>query len=67
MPIVSRLLGRQTDARWLIGAGLLLIAASNYWMSQMNLDISPVAKNILDASQSRHASRNGLMARPRSG
>jgi DHA2 family multidrug resistance protein len=41
MPIVSRLLGRQTDARWLIGAGLLLIAASNYWMSQMNLDISP--------------------------
>ena len=41
MPIVSRLLGRQTDARWLIGAGLLLIAVSNYWMSQMNLDISP--------------------------
>jgi Major Facilitator Superfamily len=41
MPIVSRLLGRQTDARWLIGAGLLLIAISNYWMSQMNLDISP--------------------------
>jgi MFS transporter, DHA2 family, multidrug resistance protein len=41
MPIVSRLLGRKTDARWLIGAGLLLIAASNYWMSQMNLDISP--------------------------
>jgi len=41
MPIVSRLLGRQTDARWLIGAGLLLIAASNYWMSRMNLDISP--------------------------
>ncbi len=41
MPIVSRLLGRKTDARWLIGAGLLLIAVSNYWMSQMNLDISP--------------------------
>src|SRR6201997_1129297 len=41
MPVVSRLLGRQTDARWLIGAGLLLIAASNYWMSRMNLDISP--------------------------
>ena len=41
MPVVSRLLGRKTDARWLIGAGLLLIAASNYWMSQMNLDISP--------------------------
>src|SRR6201999_994354 len=37
----SRLLGLKMDARWLIGAGLLLIAASNYWMSQMNLDISP--------------------------
>jgi DHA2 family multidrug resistance protein len=41
MPIVSRLLGRKTDARWLICAGLLLIAVSNYWMSQMNLEISP--------------------------
>jgi DHA2 family multidrug resistance protein len=41
MPVVSRLLGRQTDARWLIGTGLLLIAVSNYWMSRMNLDISP--------------------------
>src|SRR6516162_1517733 len=41
MPIVSRLLGRQTDARWLIGAGLLLMAISNYWMSQMNLFVSP--------------------------
>jgi MFS transporter, DHA2 family, multidrug resistance protein len=41
MPIVSRLLGRQTDARWLIGTGLLVIAVSNYWMSQMNLNISP--------------------------
>jgi hypothetical protein len=30
-PIVSRLLGRQTDARWLIGAGLLVIAVSNYY------------------------------------
>jgi MFS transporter, DHA2 family, multidrug resistance protein len=41
MPVVSRLLGLKTDARWLIGAGLLIIAASNYWMSQMNLQISP--------------------------
>jgi DHA2 family multidrug resistance protein len=41
MPIVGFLLGRKTDARWLIAAGLLLIAASNYWMSRMNLDISP--------------------------
>ena len=41
MPVVGFLLGRQTDARWLIGAGLLLMAVSNYWMSQMNLFISP--------------------------
>jgi MFS transporter, DHA2 family, multidrug resistance protein len=41
MPFVGRALGRGTDARWLIGAGLLTMAAGNYWMSQMNLDISP--------------------------
>jgi len=41
MPVVSRMLGHKTDARWLIGAGLLLIAFSNYWMSQMNLEVSP--------------------------
>jgi MFS transporter, DHA2 family, multidrug resistance protein len=41
MPIVGFALGRKTDARWLIGAGLLLMAISNYWMSQMNLSISP--------------------------
>jgi DHA2 family multidrug resistance protein len=41
MPIVGRLLGGGTDARWMIGAGLLVMAAGGYWMSQMNLDISP--------------------------
>jgi MFS transporter, DHA2 family, multidrug resistance protein len=41
MPIVGRLLGLQTDARWLIAAGLLIMTAGNYWMSQLNLDISP--------------------------
>jgi len=41
MPIVGRLLGRGTDARWLIAAGLLFMTAGNYWMSQLNLDISP--------------------------
>jgi MFS transporter, DHA2 family, multidrug resistance protein len=41
MPVVGFMLGRKTDARWLIGAGLLLMAISNYWMSQMNLSISP--------------------------
>jgi DHA2 family multidrug resistance protein len=41
MPIVGRLIGWKMDARWLIGAGLLLMTAGNYWMSQQNLDISP--------------------------
>jgi len=41
MPVVGFTLGRKTDARWLIGVGLLLMAISNYWMSQMNLSISP--------------------------
>jgi len=41
MPIIGFMLGRKTDARWLIAAGLLLMAISNYWMSQMNLFISP--------------------------
>jgi DHA2 family multidrug resistance protein len=41
MPIVGRLIGQRMDARWLIGAGLLLMTAGNYWMSQLNLDISP--------------------------
>jgi MFS transporter, DHA2 family, multidrug resistance protein len=41
MPIVGFALGRKVDARWLIGVGLLLMAASTYWMSQLNLLISP--------------------------
>ena len=41
MPIVGRLIGLKVDARWLIAAGLLLMTAGNYWMSQLNLDISP--------------------------
>jgi DHA2 family multidrug resistance protein len=41
MPFVGRILGRGTDARWVIVAGLLTMAAGSYWMSQMNLDISP--------------------------
>ena len=41
MPFVGRALGHRTDARWLIAAGLLTMAVGNYWMSQMNLDISP--------------------------
>jgi DHA2 family multidrug resistance protein len=41
LPVVGFLLGRRLDARWLIGTGLLVVAAANYWMSQMNLAISP--------------------------
>jgi DHA2 family multidrug resistance protein len=39
--VVGALLGRGADARWLIGGGLLVMAAGAYWMSQMNLFISP--------------------------
>jgi len=41
MPIVGLSLGKGADARWLIALGLLVMAAGNYWMSQLNLDISP--------------------------
>ncbi|MGE5269336.1 MAG: DHA2 family efflux MFS transporter permease subunit [Thiohalocapsa sp.] len=41
MPVVGRLLGRRTDARWLMAFGLLIMTAGNYWMSQLNLDVSP--------------------------
>jgi hypothetical protein len=40
MPVVGFVLGRGADARWLIAAGLLVMTAGNYWMSQLNLDIS---------------------------
>jgi DHA2 family multidrug resistance protein len=38
--VVGILLGRGLDARWLIAIGLLLLAAGNFWMSQLNLEIS---------------------------
>jgi DHA2 family multidrug resistance protein len=41
MVVVSVFVGRGADARWLIAAGLLVMAAGNFWMSQMNLFISP--------------------------
>ena len=39
--IVGVLLGRGVDARYLMAAGLLTLGVGNYWMSQMNLEISP--------------------------
>jgi DHA2 family multidrug resistance protein len=41
MPFVGRSLGKGLDARWLLAGGLLIMATANYWMSQMNLEISP--------------------------
>ena len=41
MLVVGVLVGRGTDARWLIAGGLLVMAAGNYWMARMNLYISP--------------------------
>lgn len=41
MVVAGTLISRGTDARWLIAAGLLTMAAGTYWMSQMNLYISP--------------------------
>ena len=38
---VGILLTHGIDARLLIAAGLIVLAAGNYWMSQMNLTISP--------------------------
>ncbi|HEX5269238.1 MAG TPA: DHA2 family efflux MFS transporter permease subunit, partial [Gemmataceae bacterium] len=39
--VVGILLGRGADARYLVAAGLVVMAAGCYWMSQMNLYISP--------------------------
>ena len=38
---VGLLLSRGVDARYLMVAGLLTLAAGNYWMSQLNLTIGP--------------------------
>ncbi|HTQ38538.1 MAG TPA: DHA2 family efflux MFS transporter permease subunit [Pirellulales bacterium] len=35
------LLRAGADARWLIAVGLVVVGSANYWMSQMNLEISP--------------------------
>jgi DHA2 family multidrug resistance protein len=39
--IVGALLGRGVDARIPMAAGLFTVGLGNYWMSQMNLSISP--------------------------
>ena len=39
--IVGRFLGMGADARYLMAAGLLTLAAGNFWFSRLNLGISP--------------------------
>jgi DHA2 family multidrug resistance protein len=39
--VVGILLTRRVDARYLMATGLIVLAAGNYWMSQLNLSISP--------------------------
>ncbi len=39
--IVGFLLGRRVDARWLIAAGLLVLAGSNWWAAHLNLEVGP--------------------------
>jgi MFS transporter, DHA2 family, multidrug resistance protein len=39
--VVGVLLTRGVDGRYLMAAGLLVMAAGNYWMSQLNLGVSP--------------------------
>lgn len=39
--IVGALLSRGLDARYMMAAGLVTMAAGNYWMSRMNLEIGP--------------------------
>lgn len=41
MIIAGALMGRQADARWLVGAGLIIMAVASYARSQMNLQIGP--------------------------
>ncbi len=42
MVLVGVLMGRGADARWMVAAGLVVMAAAGWWMSQMNLQISPL-------------------------
>jgi DHA2 family multidrug resistance protein len=39
--VVGFVLGRGVDARWLVAAGLLVMAAGCYWFALMNIYISP--------------------------
>jgi DHA2 family multidrug resistance protein len=39
--VAGSLLGRGVDARWLIAVGLVILAAANYWVALLNLEVGP--------------------------
>lgn len=39
--VVGGLMGRGIDARYFIGTGLVVVGLGNYWMSGLNLELSP--------------------------
>jgi DHA2 family multidrug resistance protein len=41
LPVVAALLGRGIDARRFVIVGLALMAAGNYWLSRLTLDVGP--------------------------
>jgi DHA2 family multidrug resistance protein len=41
LAIMGRFLGRGVDARYLMAAGLFILGVGGYWMSRLNLEISP--------------------------
>lgn len=41
MLVVGFMLGMGKDARWFMAAGLLVMAAGNYWLAHLNLQVGP--------------------------
>jgi DHA2 family multidrug resistance protein len=41
LAVVSRFLARGVDARRLMGVGMLMMAAGNFWLAHYNLDVGP--------------------------
>jgi DHA2 family multidrug resistance protein len=41
LAMVGRMLGRGVDARYLMAVGLFIMAVGSYWISRLNLEISP--------------------------
>jgi len=42
LPLIGFLLGRRVDARWMIAAGLAVVAFASYWMSTLSLQATPM-------------------------